>query len=72
MYAGTSGDTGGAAICSARGLRGVDVVVVFPRGRITPVQEKQMTTNLDDNIHVFAGEAAPTGRRSQGMSALVT
>ncbi|XP_012672808.2 threonine synthase-like 2 [Clupea harengus] len=56
ILVGTSGDTGGAAICSARGLRGVDVVVVFPRGRITPVQEKQMTTNLDDNIHVFAAD----------------
>ncbi|XP_063067387.1 threonine synthase-like 2 [Engraulis encrasicolus] len=56
ILVGTSGDTGGSAICSARGLKGVDVVVVFPRGRITPVQEKQMTTNLEDNIHVFAAD----------------
>lgn len=56
ILVGTSGDTGGSAICSARGLGGVDVVVVFPRGRITPVQEKQMTTNLEDNIHVFAAD----------------
>lgn len=54
--AGTSGDTGGSAIQSAKGLCGVDVVVVYPRGRISPVQEKQMTTCLEDNIHVFAGE----------------
>lgn len=53
---GTSGDTGGSAIQSAKGLCGVDVVVVYPRGRVTPVQEKQMTTCLEDNIHVFAGE----------------
>ncbi|KAL2100302.1 hypothetical protein ACEWY4_004696 [Coilia grayii] len=56
ILVGTSGDTGGSAICSARGLAGVDVVVVFPRGRITPVQERQMTTNLEDNVHVFAAD----------------
>lgn len=55
--AGTSGDTGGSAIQSAKGLRGLDVVVVYPRGRISPVQEKHMTTCLEDNIHVFAGKA---------------
>lgn len=53
--AGTSGDTGGSAICSARGLDGVDVLVVFPLGRITTVQERHMTTSLGDNVHVFAG-----------------
>jgi len=53
---GTSGDTGGSAIQSAKGLSQVDVVVVYPRGRITPVQEKHMTTCLQDNIHVFAGK----------------
>lgn len=53
---GTSGDTGGSAIQSAKGLSGLDVVVVYPRGRITPVQEKHMITCLEDNIHVFAGE----------------
>lgn len=52
---GTSGDTGGSAIQSAKGLPGLDVVVVYPRGRITPVQEKHMISCLKDNIHVFAG-----------------
>ncbi|XP_062410973.1 threonine synthase-like 2 [Sardina pilchardus] len=56
ILVGTSGDTGGAAICSAGGLRGVDMVVVFPRGRITPVQERQMTTHLQDNVHVLAAD----------------
>lgn len=55
-FPGTSGDTGGSAIQSAKGLSGLDVVVVYPRGRITPVQEKHMITCLEDNIHVFAGE----------------
>ncbi len=53
---GTSGDTGGSAIQSAKGLCGLDVVVVYPRGRVTPVQEKHMITCLEDNVHVFAGK----------------
>ncbi|XP_076139602.1 threonine synthase-like 2 [Alosa pseudoharengus] len=56
VLVGTSGDTGSSAICSARGLQGVDMVVVFPRGRITPVQERQMTTHLEDNVHVLAAD----------------
>ncbi|XP_029920750.1 threonine synthase-like 2 isoform X2 [Myripristis murdjan] len=58
VLVGTSGDTGGSAIQSAKGLGGVDVVVVYPRGRITPVQEKQMITCLEDNVHVFAGDGS--------------
>ncbi|XP_051907823.1 threonine synthase-like 2 isoform X1 [Hippocampus zosterae] len=58
VLVGTSGDTGGSAIQSAKGLCGVDVVVVYPRGRITPVQEKQMITCLEDNIHVFAADGS--------------
>ncbi|KAL0965514.1 hypothetical protein UPYG_G00282310 [Umbra pygmaea] len=58
VIVGTSGDTGGSAIQSARGLSGVDLVVVYPWGRVTPVQEKQMITCLDDNIHVFAADGS--------------
>ncbi|CAJ1071045.1 threonine synthase-like 2 [Xyrichtys novacula] len=58
VVVGTSGDTGGSAIQSAKGLSGVDVVVVYPRGRITPVQEKHMTTCLEDNVHVFAADGS--------------
>ncbi|KAM6986593.1 threonine synthase-like 2 [Aplochiton taeniatus] len=58
VLVGTSGDTGGAAIQSVRGLAGVDVVVVYPRGRITPVQEKQMITCLEDNVHVYAADGS--------------
>ncbi|KAM3599298.1 uncharacterized protein V6R79_003381 [Siganus canaliculatus] len=52
----TSGDTGGSAIQSSKGLCGLDVLVVYPRGRITPVQEKHMITCLKDNIHVFSAD----------------
>lgn len=58
VLVGTSGDTGGSAIQSAKGLPGLDVIVVYPRGRITPVQEKHMTTCLEDNVHVFAADGS--------------
>ncbi|XP_074546767.1 threonine synthase-like 2 [Halichoeres trimaculatus] len=58
VVVGTSGDTGGSAIQSAKGLSGLDVVVVYPRGRITPVQEKHMITCLEDNVHVFAADGS--------------
>ncbi|XP_038590292.1 threonine synthase-like 2 [Micropterus salmoides] len=58
VVVGTSGDTGGSAIQSAKGLCGLDVVVVYPRGRITPVQEKHMITCLEDNVHVFAADGS--------------
>jgi len=50
---GTSGDTGSAAINAVRGLKWVDVVVLLPKGRCTKIQELQMTTVLDDNVHCF-------------------
>merc|ERR1719411_1556822 len=50
---GTSGDTGSAAISAVRGLSWVDVVVLLPKGRCTQIQELQMTTVLDDNVHNF-------------------
>ncbi|KAJ0057607.1 hypothetical protein NL108_009399, partial [Boleophthalmus pectinirostris] len=56
VLVGTSGDTGGSAVQSAKGLSGLDVMVIYPRGRITPVQEKHMITALEDNIHVFAAD----------------
>ncbi|XP_062289972.1 threonine synthase-like 2 [Scomber scombrus] len=58
VLVGTSGDTGGSAIQSAKGLCGLDVVVVYPRGRITPVQEKHMITCLQDNVYVFAADGS--------------
>lgn len=40
----TSGDTGSAAIEALQGRRNVDVVILHPRGRVSDVQRKQMTT----------------------------
>lgn len=50
----TSGDTGSAAIYGLRGKKGVDCVILYPYGRVSAIQERQMTTVPDDNIHCVA------------------
>jgi threonine synthase len=52
----TSGDTGGAAVEAFRGRAQVDVVVLFPQGRISDVQRRMMTTVPDSNVHALAIE----------------
>src|SRR3954470_21537984 len=52
----TSGDTGGAAVEAFRGRGRVDLFVLFPRGRISDVQRRMMTTAPDDNVHALAIE----------------
>ncbi|HMN74337.1 MAG TPA: threonine synthase, partial [Rhodoblastus sp.] len=52
----TSGDTGAAAIEAFRGLDQVDVFILYPHGRVSDVQRRQMTTVADSNIHVIALE----------------
>ncbi len=54
----TSGDTGSAAIAAFRGQPNIDVVVLHPKGRISEIQRRQMTTVLDENVHNFALEGA--------------
>jgi len=50
----TSGDTGGAAIEAFAGTGRIDVVVLFPEGRISDVQRRMMTTAKSANIHAIA------------------
>lgn len=50
----TSGDTGSAAIYGLRGKQDVSVFIMHPKGKISPVQEAQMTTVLDANVHNIA------------------
>jgi threonine synthase len=50
----TSGDTGSAAIEAFRGLSNVDVFILFPHGRVSEVQRRQMTTASDANVHALA------------------
>jgi threonine synthase len=52
----TSGDTGGAAVEAFRGRARTDLFVLFPRGRISDVQRRMMTTVEDDNVHALAIE----------------
>lgn len=50
----TSGDTGSAAIEAFRGLDNVDVFILFPHGRVSEVQRRQMTTPIEGNVHALA------------------
>ena len=52
----TSGDTGGAAIEAFRGAARIDLVVLYPQGRISDVQRRMMTTAGDPNVHAVAIE----------------
>ncbi|GAW17904.1 hypothetical protein ANO14919_073720 [Xylariales sp. No.14919] len=50
----TSGDTGSAAIYGLRGKKDVSVFILHPKDRVSPIQEAQMTTCLDANVHNIA------------------
>lgn len=52
----TSGDTGAAAIEAFRGLPQVDVFILYPHGRVSEVQRRQMTTVEAENVHIIAME----------------
>ena len=52
----TSGDTGGAAIDAFAGRERTDVFILFPDGRVSPVQRRQMTTSEGANVHAVAIE----------------
>ena len=50
----TSGDTGSAAIAGVQGKGNVNIAVMFPRGRVSPLQQLQMTTIADANVHCLS------------------
>lgn len=50
----TSGDTGSAAIEAFKGLPNVDVFIMYPHGRVSEVQRRQMTTPDESNVHALA------------------
>ena len=52
----TSGDTGSAAIEACRDREGIEIFVLHPKGRVSDVQRRQMTTVLSPNVHNVAIE----------------
>lgn len=52
----TSGDTGSSAIEFVRKFNNLDIICTFPKGACSKVQELQMTTVMDQNVHTFAAE----------------
>jgi threonine synthase len=52
----TSGDTGSAAVEAFKGLDQVDIFILYPHGRVSDVQRRQMTTVEAPNVHAVAVE----------------
>jgi threonine synthase len=50
----TSGDTGSAAMEACRDRAAIDCFILFPHGRVSPVQRRQMTTVDAPNVHAIA------------------
>ncbi len=50
----TSGDTGGAAIRAFANMKRTDLFVLWPQGRVSYIQRKQMTVGLAPNVHSLA------------------
>ena len=50
----TSGDTGGAALNGFKDIPGISIVVLYPNGGVSPVQEAQMSSFQSDNAKVLA------------------
>jgi threonine synthase len=71
----TSGDTGSAAIYGLRGKKDVSVFIMHPHGKVSPIQEAQMTTVMDANVHNLAVDGTfddcqvcPNERLSRSMA----
>ena len=58
VLAATSGDTGSAAIAALGGLANIEVFVLHPKGRVSEVQRRQMTTAPFENVHNIALEGS--------------
>ncbi len=54
----TSGDTGSAAIAGVRQRANIDIFVLYPDGRTSALQARQMTTTPDENVHCLAIEGS--------------
>ena len=54
IFGATSGDTGSAAIDAVAGRARIDIFMLHPKGRVSDVQRRQMTTVLAPNVHNIA------------------
>ena len=63
----TSGDTGSAAIDGVKGCKNVDIVILYPNGRVSDVQRRQMTTITSSNVHTVE-QIRPEVFRPQHMA----
>jgi threonine synthase len=54
----TSGDTGSAAIAGIRGCSNIDIFIMYPDQKVSALQELQMTTNVEPNVHCLAIEGS--------------
>ncbi|MGB3614859.1 MAG: threonine synthase [Elainellaceae cyanobacterium] len=54
----TSGDTGAAAIAGMAGVPNAQIFILHPKGSVSEVQRRQMTTCIADNIHNIAIEGS--------------
>ena len=52
----TSGDTGSAAIEACKDRDQVDIFILYPTGRVSPVQQRQMTTVASSNVYALSVE----------------
>ncbi len=52
----TSGDTGSAAIEACRGREAIEIFILHPKGRVSDIQRRQMTTVIESNVHNIAVE----------------
>ncbi|MGA1439186.1 MAG: threonine synthase, partial [Ilumatobacteraceae bacterium] len=67
----TSGDTGSAAIDGVKGCDHVDIVILYPAGRTSEVQRRQMTTVDSPNVHTVAVEGTFDDTAPENISPLV-
>lgn len=67
----TSGDTGSAAIYGLRGKKDVSVFIMHPHGKVSPIQEAQMTTVLDANVHNLAVDGTFDDCQVRGLDLLL-
>jgi threonine synthase len=60
----TSGDTGAAAIAGFTGQPGVAIFILYPDGRVSPLQERQMACTGAPNVHALAVEGSFDGAQA--------